>query len=256
MATNVTIILQGVGMIYQKNDLWKIIYPFDDCHTLKFSFHEDGKLDEAIIGSLAAGNNTTIEIVTNLPSPGATEGENFTKFFDLTEADAHSSGIQRIANNGVLLTIANATLDIYEMTQSNYVLKENGTIIKELGLIGYSAKAEIELGPGETFSILVNGSKILEGESNLSYILNFNNHCYRPPNAFAEDTTDFLMLYDVLEDASIGGRRFEVARHPDDLPPASSASGSSTLFFDTNPAPLAKGLPCHKVRASRTNDLP
>jgi len=232
--------------------LWKVLFPIDDCHTVKFksSGTNDGEV------SLAKHGLATIKTAGKTGSKFEI-GDNYTDFFDLTAGYSHKNGIKMRAgwqDKAVLLTIENAKFSVKERTHSRFQLKKAGKVVKDLNHIGYSGKAEIE---GEEIIVEVEGLDGFPKSFTEDCTLTFDNDC---PAGNHRDTTDLVMLYEIIEDKIDAAERFTIERDPRDKAPKPAAGHSvkskPTSINDTNVPAREPGLPCHKVQVSQPDELP
>lgn len=262
--TQITIKTKGIGLIYQKDGKWKEIFPFGKCHEVKFSFKKDDD-PNSTEPKPWAGKNRKINITVSKAASETAEGDEFDSFLDITGGFAHSNGVKKLENwneNGVLLEIEDAVFSVDEMTNSRYNLhREDDSLIQELGKIGHSGKAVIELQDGGfvKISLMEDGSEI-ESEtfafSDGSHTITLDNDCDQTPML---STSDFEMIYNVIEDNDPNhkDRKFKIDRHPDDKPKNDAPIGNKDML-STNPLAGEEGLPCHKavIKNVAASDLP
>ena len=247
----ITIFIEGVAMFYLPADeTWRVIFPFDvnDCHKVRYEYGNE-KRD-------LAGAKRTINITVSKPvAMKSSKGSEFDRFFNLTENGskykAHTNGIKVNTNwddHSVLLKIPNAVMSMYEETKSRYQLK-NG-VTTDLGKIGYSAKAEIEIERNGSVTIEVSGEGGFSKTFNYAdgnQKITFNNDCDQDPT-----TSDLELLYKfIIKDKVNSGKKFKVDRHPQDVPPDGEKAHRSH-----NPSPNERGLPCYGVTVEETTGLP
>lgn len=112
-----TIIIKGISLIYQKNGLWKAIFPFGGCHYVNFS------VKDLIPNIRLAVPNTQIRITSRNASSDTDAGSSFNQFLDLTNASYSHEKIM-VKNNwpehSALMSIENAVFSVYETTHSKY----------------------------------------------------------------------------------------------------------------------------------------
>ncbi|CAN5693943.1 hypothetical protein BH20ACI4_BH20ACI4_25880 [soil metagenome] len=262
--TTITIKTRGIGLIYQKDGKWKEIFPFGKCHEVKFRYKKDGESNGTPPKSWA-GKNRKISITVSKAASQTGEGDGFDNFFDITENLAHKNGIKKTDKwneKGVLMEIDDAEFSVDEMTLSHYNLhREDDGFIKELGEIGHSGKAVIELQPGGfvKISLTEDGNEIEFKTFNFddgSHTVFFDNDCDLPDE---RSTSDFQMIYDIIEDKDPNhkNRKFKIDRHPKDKP-KKDKSVENKEILSTNPAAGEEGLPCHKavIKDAASSDLP
>lgn len=248
---NVTIFIKGIAMFYHKGDgLWKVLFPFDECHTVKLITPNNGNGD-----SLGIGAGATVRIKTINPTSKFDIDPNFDTFLDLTSENAHKEGVKLKTNNAnpfVLLTIENAKVSVGESTRCRFQLQEGNTGLTPFTHIAYSAKATIE---SEKIEIEVGGSVVDDFDQTV--IIVFDNLC--PTENPNNPVSDLILLYDVIEDSSGNGNEFTIDRHPEEKPGAALITDpilSAMGINDNNVLPFAPGLPCNVVKAGKSNDLP
>lgn len=240
--------MEGIALTYQKDGLWKTIFPFggaNDCHQVKFL---RPKYSQEIPLATPKG---TINITTKSPLSTTSSGANFTNFLDLTHA---TYGHSRLAMNqgwddhAVLMTIENAVLSQKEATKSRWGL-QGGASNQEPGYVGYSGQAVIE---AEEIDISVPGFDGFPVTITEDETITIDNRC----GLYAyDDNGDLRLLYDfvVHEPGIHAGRELTLVRHPDDASPEKVSVG--ILAKADNPEPGVVGLPCNKFIASVTADL-
>lgn len=253
----ITILIEGIGLIYQKESKWKVLFPFDSQHRVKFVWKEGGRNN---IQPLAM-EGCRINIAVDTPASSHTVNSNvFTEFFNITTVHENGVKVKSFWNDlGVLLTIPNSTLSRKDPTNSTFIVTKRGRKIRDLGQIGYSAKAEIELGEGGRLTVEAKDaagvtffSKVFADQD---FTIKFDNNC---PNGAPTEITDFEMLYNILEDippASTPKRKFSIERYP--KPNLESSSDFVNLItialknlfeiLNTNLSANEEGVPCHMV---------
>jgi hypothetical protein len=227
----VNIIIRGVALCYQKSGVWKVMFPFDQCHQVKL-IQQTSDETQVPLGTLADANNT-IEIQTQGATSSTGTDSSFNQIFDLTGSNAHSSGVKPIISwqtGGVLLTIPNAVFHLHGAYQVDFILSGNGSEIN-VGKIGHSSIAKIDLAQTGSISVISGGSEVFSHNGDTPCTLIFDNDC--PPVHTDTGLGDFNMFYDIIED-----------------------SANSSRTFELNPSsPLPSSEPCQNVRASITTDL-
>jgi hypothetical protein len=264
----VRIFIKGVGLCYQKDNLWKVLFPFDDCHRIKFSSN-DISTDAVEL----AGPERKIEVVvaggTKLP-PAI--DESFDLFLNLTDSFAHESGVRMKKGweaNGVLMTIENAVF-FAETTENEFTLYEDGKPKKELGIIGHSSYVTINLKENEKLRVLVDGEEIFATTAGIQPTLIFDNDC--PHDEQRPGLNDFDMLYNIIEDSDADkrDRKFELLGEVKDSALSNANDALSTqkgkehseIFLgergpatDTVDPLTGKIKPCKIVTADKVDDL-
>lgn len=255
----VTAFFRGSGGFYEKGDgLWRILYPFDDCHTVRFKLSEEEK------GISLAAPGREIRIKVENPVSRFEIGERFDDFLDLTSEVAHKDGVKlkdAEQPEGVLILVENAKLSVGEHTSCRFQLLQSKTdnILTAPKEIAYSAKIEIE---GEKIIIEADGAEDFPRsfeQGNVEII--FDNTC--PPTEDEEDESnvepisDLALLYTLIEDVNDPKKTLTIARDPAQMPGAliinpASFAGSRRL---DNVRPGEKGLPCNIVKISKPTNM-
>jgi hypothetical protein len=238
-----TIFIKGIGMIYSEENEWKILFPFDDCHTVKYKTSES---EDAV--SLAAPGRT-VRIRAAQPTSVFKVGARFDDFLDITSSVAHKDGIRLKAAGElptVLLTIENAEFSVASHTFCRYQMLSSTQVLTHPREIAYSGKAEIDAGE---ITVETDDGEFQQTFNNDVIIL-FDNICLNPGDG-TEPVSDMKLLYDVIEDASEPGKQFTIDRDPAQKPGALLVDPNFTGFGDLdNVAPGKEGLPCNVVKAS------
>jgi hypothetical protein len=246
---SVNIMVKGIAMNYRKDDgLWHILFPWGDCHNVKF------KESEQDPGIALAGENVRIKITTEGAVSQFNAGDNFNNFIDLTAEYSHSDGIK--AKDGweekaVLMTVENAKFSVDRSTNIRHFMFLDDKVTLGPQEIGYDGKMEIE---ADKVIVEVEGHGEFPKTFSKDCTLIFDNDC----GVFdARKSADFAMLYDVVEDINKPGEQFEMAKVTDEMK-GSYAAGTvlSEEQVVTVRDSLARGLPCHMVRVSKTDGLP
>jgi hypothetical protein len=244
-----TIFIRGISMFYHKGDgLWKVLFPFDKCHTVKFITPNNVAGD-----SLGVGAGARVRIKAVNPTSKFDINPNFDHFLDITSEKAHKNGVKLKADAKpfVLLTIESAKVSVGRDTHCKYQLFDGTTGLSSFNEIAYSGKAIIE---SEGIEIEING-EVVDG-LNQDAVLVFNNICdTEDPN---NPVSDLILLYDVIEDASGSGKKFTIDRDPTQKPGAAAVTPSILDAIgpkDNDPSPFFRGLPCNVVKASKSNNL-
>src|ERR1041384_6121142 len=120
---SVCIYFGGLGMAYKKpkgnEDRWHVLFPFDDCHSVKFSYEPQG--GPSVFYGHLANQGAQIEIRGNNVKSRTGSTPNFNKYvFDMTAPETHSK-VQLNENwdkKGVLLTMENAVFSVFNYLQS------------------------------------------------------------------------------------------------------------------------------------------
>lgn len=252
---SVNILVKGIAINYLKdNGLWHVLFPWGDCHDVKFKESEDEP------GQALANENVRIKITTEGAVSQFVTGEKFNDFVDLTAEYSHKDGVK--AKDGwekkaVLMTAENAKFSVNESTRiPHFMFVENPTSLEKrvtLGPrnIGYDGKLEIN---ADKVTVEVDGHEDFPKTYMKDCTLVFDNDC----GVFDErKEADFDMLYNVIEDAANPGEKFEMAKVTDQMN-GSFAAGTVLTEEQGHRVrdSLARGLPCHQVRVSKPDGLP
>ena len=84
---SVKTIINGVALCYRKDDLCKVVFPFNECHQIKLSYQKENG-EEFEIGPLAK-ENRAIKIVSDAAASAAGEDASFKQILDLTADFGH-----------------------------------------------------------------------------------------------------------------------------------------------------------------------
>jgi hypothetical protein len=233
------IIIKGVSLIYQNDDVWTAIFPFagrKDCHTLKLEV--PGKTDAMPL----AVPDRELEVTANNPQrPADPQGAGLETFINLNSYYAHDGDLRLKSDwrqHSTFLRIYNAKLSVAELTHCRYSLNENQTVRKSLENIGYSARAEIV---SESISIAARDKSIEPVTLSEDCEILFDNSC---EGERSYGTGDIGLLYDyVCEDRVTSTRRLSVVRDPSQNPSGLATKGIEKIL--DNPMPNRIGLPCN-----------
>lgn len=248
-----TIFIRGIGMIHEKDGAWGILFPFDDCHTVKFSTGEDDEGSEAI--SLApSAREVRVQAVN--PESVFRAGEGFEEFLDITSNVAHKDGVKLKTDDDlpfILLKIENAEFSIASHTFCRYQLLSGSNVLTEPKAIAYSGKAEII---AESIVIDAAGVEGFPKTFDQDIEILFDNIC--PPSmaliSNAEPVSDLNLLYNVVEDVTEPGKKLIIDRDPSQKPGSivlEPGFGGIGLGDLDNVLPGQKGLPCNMVKATK-----
>lgn len=266
MPATVDIIMKGVGLCYRKKDVWKVLFPFNDCHTVKFSHRKDDeKLEKE--GSLKEKcRKIDINISPARQQQTATHTTNFIdRVLDLTHtpqqnqvqgkpAKVKTHGKVKVRGGwnetSVRLSIQNAEMSVLDYIQD--YTDEDIVLVEDNG--GKSAqnseqkidhplvhwlKARVTLNQNERLKITRDGSDFLEisnpDNSSPQYTLIFDNDCV----AVDHKQNDSDMFYLVIKDSDGSKRQFRITT-PDQ-------SGKQTFVIPPN---LRESKPCMLAYAS------
>lgn len=269
----IAIIITGIALSYQKDDRWKILFPFNDCHDIKFSYSSGN--EDYDFGPLAK-TDRQIEIRTTGPVTSThSVGTYYDDFIDFTADYSHKDGLEILPDwnqSGISLTIQNALFRLYEFTNTKCVLREVSGIVDPIvfgpEIVGYSAMAHIEIGEGGAVEVVQidDGVETLIESFSSDALLIFDNNCDE-----ISRNSDTEMLYQLVKGKDTDTQEFSSVRDPDDLPIAlpqflsvkPEGQSKKDIFlaeiFNTENSAVASGddsVPCHKFRASQSDDLP
>jgi hypothetical protein len=244
----INIIIKGVAMSYQKGDgLWKVLFPFGECHKIKFKETENDP------GIALAGKNRRIRITTENAESAFEIGDDYNDFLDLTADYSHANGVKMRAGweeRAVLMTIENARLSAADYTDDAHLMVRGNTVTLAPKKIGYSYKAEIK---SEKIIIEVDNHPEFPKAFNQDCTLIFDNDCEQGE---ARKISDFEMVYNVVEDAATKNEQFVVAKLSADMTVGIVAGtkfeGEAAKKFKDS---FEGGLPCHGVRISKIENL-
>lgn len=251
----ITIVVRGISLIYHKNDgLWRVLFPFDDCHTIKFKTPQNGAGVSLTIPGLK------VRAKANGPTSVFKVGDRFEDFLDLTGEGVHENGLKPKGGAdrpAVLLTMQNAEFSLGEPTNSDFQFIDAGVPIGPFRQVAYSGKAVIECKELVIEADGVTGFPQTFDQDGTQLV--FDNICFPDPDPFE---SDLKLLYTIIEDAGGTGKEFTVDR-PDDQKPSPFESPHTeaddfTGFGqeDNNVRPLIdEGLPCNVFKASEATLL-
>jgi hypothetical protein len=245
----ITIIVQGIAMSYHKNDgLWKILFPFGDSHTIEFKENLNDN------GLSLAKPNRYIRITTENAESSFAAADNYEDFLDLTDEYSHSNGVRLKEDweeKAVLMSVENAKFSVHKYTECEHFMLKDTIVTSLPRKIGYSGKFEII---SESITVHVDNHPEFPKVFDTDCTLIFDNDCYDDK---PKTRGDFEMVYNVIEDAQNSVRQFTVATVPENS--YESIRLGATFIPKPEEAcyrdPLNKGLPCHLVKISRTENL-
>jgi hypothetical protein len=288
----VTIKSVGVGVIYKKDSIWKILYPIADGHNVKISYKKGDDSNFNDLGSFGKPN-MRLELKTSKQIQNADEGNNFDTLFNMTRQEAHSNGLKLKDDwnqHGVLFEVHNAKINVIP-TKGTYELVK-ASVYSELNNIGFSMEAIIDLGDGDEFSLFSNGTDILKSEKGINYEISIDNNCTTQTQQLeaqtmdfhskiaeidkisdffkiledqtqAANTTDFTLVYDMLEDLQDKNIKVSVIRNRSLNNNTVSVIKSMVLanvpnlahvLDTTDPYDGEPGKPCHLCYIGNIND--
>lgn len=245
----VKILIKGIAMSYHKDDgLWRVLFPIGDCHKIKFTKDGSGT------GMALAKKNRRIRIRTEGAKSEFAAGDKYDEFLDLTADYSHNDGVTAKsgwANLAVLMTIENAKFSVDGMTNIDHFMLHEDIVTRSPKRIGYDGILEID---AEKVIVEVDGHSKFPQTFTKDVTLTFDNDCgmFDP-----RKSSDFDMLYNVVDDPNNVGKRFVMAKVTDQMKGLFMAG--TKLDNDAQRKvkdSLAFGLPCHKVRVSKPGGLP
>jgi hypothetical protein len=245
MAT-VNIIITGIAMTYHKEDgIWKVLFPIGDCHEIKFKESENEP------GIALAQANRQIQITAQNPSSEFEIADNYSDFLDLTGEYAHSDGVRLKddwSENAVLMSIGNAKLSVYKYTTTEHMMLKENRVTLPPTQIGYSAQAVIN---GERVVVNVDNHPEFPKTFEEDCTLIFDNDC---GEGDSREISDFDLVYKVVEGTDAAAERCVVTKVSDSVDVPIEVG---TVFDkdDDSRDPFARGLPCHIVKVSKSENL-
>jgi hypothetical protein len=264
MASTIEIIVKGIAICYKKTiadgrTVWRVLFPFNDCHSVKLSCDMGG--ETIFLGHLGS-SKSKIEIVTGSTTSSTGSTTDFKEVLDLTSDGSdpahplvtHAS-LQKKSGwdeRGVALTIPNMYFDVRnslrdfaEIGNSEIYLEDTeGGIEQPIEDIAHSVRGTIDLSGGETASIIIDGRTIFTSQPEVSCVLVFDNDC---KEEHPDHPNDMVMIYQLVEEPGNEDRMFLVKGR-------AKADGDKNLMSE--PPNLLGGKPCLVVKVSKSDDLP
>jgi hypothetical protein len=257
--STITITFRGVAIGYKKGEVWKVLFPFNSCHTVKFLVREPDTGEETLIDNFGnAGNRIDLQAgaaVRNSSSPIHFDPN----LYDLTSAKTHGSLVR--ANNwsdrGVVLTLGPAEFSVVDYLQDpdpygSSPWLTDGKQEWPIERLVHSVKATLVLEDGDSLNVISEGSTKLTTGADSDHDLIFDNDC---PDLVA-NKNDMHMFYQVVEDGHDPSRRFWIKGKGSALPSKQTAQDIDRKKPRSNPPNLAGGKPCLFVVASSAENLP
>jgi len=259
-----TIITKGVGACYIKDDAWKILFPFDTCHTVKLGFGVNG--EEPDTGTSFGGKGVRIDVSVTDPLTRTAKGSDFDNFLDLTGSGAHADITTKGEledMNAVLVSLGNAVLGVKEHTPESFRLidrDETRVTSTTFQKTGDSGQIFIE---GGVLTIQVTGlgtSHTLTFSEDTTIII--DNDCLEAPANI--EFGDMDMLYDILADGVEEDRKLKMEKEkapasattlPQSVGVAMNGTVSEVAVLSPLESPTS-GLPCNMFHISKTLRLP
>jgi hypothetical protein len=265
-----TIIIKGVAASYIKDDAWKVLFPFNECHAVRFSVGVDpGLLVERapIPGMILGQQGVRIEISVSDPLTRTSEGTDYDDFLDLTGDGVHDALEPRfdIADmNAVMMSIDGAQMSPLDHVEAGCrLMNRDGSSSPKTPFqkTGNYGKAFIE---GTELTIRVTGPDInFSSTFSEDTTVVFDNDCIEQPIG---EFGDIDMLYNVLSDADQGSIKFMVEKDPSNGVTggvggvAAHAGSNGTVTVATAdgliPENPGRGLPCNMFQISKPGRLP
>lgn len=248
----VNIIIKGVALCYRKDGMWKVLFPFDTCHKVKFSYRKDDN-PAVKLSNLAKANNVIEVTASGAADPDQSASSNYRQhILDLTSPGMHSRISRKTDWNqkAVLMTIENAKLHIYDYIQDHtgrpvpLVDTERPSEPQTLDMVGHSVRAEISLNNAGIVRVRSEGRDILTTDPGASYTLTFDNDCKEP----RPGKNDMEMLYKAIEEPGKPWRMLLVGGR--------GSSQKDGIIPFTDPPMPEEGKPCLAVGTGDPTDLP
>lgn len=246
-----TIIIEGIALSYLKGDLWKVLFPFDNDHTVRLRLQNGGEGTDGI--SLGMRD---VKINISVKNPGirrSFEGGDYQDFIDLTNPlEAHTklkTKYDLSELDAVLLSIKNAEFSAHNHTDKKFRLKKKSgaastttttTTPPPFRKIGDHGKAILT---GDELRIDVTGPDTFTPFTmvlNESATVVIDNDCEKELSVITDDTS---MLYKIVEDINDPTLKFGLEK-------AAAASPGG------DPDGTATGLPCNMYRVSDPGGMP
>ena len=271
MATTINIIIKGIGICYLKNvqgkDVFRVLFPFNECHSVKFSYETGGRT--VFVGHLGKAKSKIEVTATSAASNLASVTEQFrTEVFDLTAGKAELTTHPQIYpkagldERGVVLTIPSVSFDVrhtlryFDVNSPEkmiiYVADSDGAPDQIINDLAHSITGQILLGAGGTVSVKTDEGNIFTSRPDSACTLIFDNDCkevtHKPDGSYKNDME---MLYELVEEPGHTTRKFFVSGREKNPTPKIEAAGT----FLTEPPQLVQGKPCLIVKVSDTDSI-
>lgn len=277
----ITIIIKGIAICYKRgvhpNHIWRVLFPFDECHNVLFSWiTSDGEeLPDPKISFARAGGQIDFNITTGTAAPpDASETALFRdRVLNLTNINAGKplthARVKTLLNwrdGTVLMEINHAKFSIdrhvQDLTNERPVklIEENesnlGTgspvSVQNLGQLAHSVKATIELNAGAVLRVSGVNQDFTGGET-----LIFDNDCKDKREGNDMDMFYKKIIFEPDTDPTKNKRRFIVGERKKGNGAMPSILGT---FLDIGilsiPLSLAEGKPCLVAQVTESDDLP
>lgn len=260
--STINIIIKGIAICYQKvidgKNVWRILFPFNECHTVKFSYNKGA--GEVFVGHLGKAKSRVEVALQPEAGPASSTQEFDEKVLDLTSGDAsletHSSiaSKEKWEERGILLTIPSAVFDVrktlldFSINQGLNIFlynSKNGAIqilhnsngSGQTRDIAHSITGRIVLEKKGALSVKTDTNTVFTAEPDTDYTLTFDNDCNELPKGRFKN--DMEMIYELLEEPEQADRKFLV-----------KAEGGTA-----EPPDLLKGKPCLVVKISDAKSI-
>lgn len=258
MATTVNVLIKGVAICYEKDNLWKVLFPFDGCHSVKVSYKVDGR--EVFLGHFGQVNNRLSISTDQQQIPPQSSNQFKQEVLDLTDPSGktHPTVMKKQGWNdrGVLLTIKNINFDVRHKLKRDFpnsvrnldLILTDRVTERRFGAaedVAHSVEGNINLKGNETVTITTAaGTNIFTSEPGNAYEITFDNDC-ELPNPSGKN--DMEMFYELIEEPGKPNRKFiiEGKRTGDPVP------GPKAI-----PPSLLEGKPCLAVQVTKSEQLP
>lgn len=268
MAT-INIIIKGIAICYQKEiagkKVWRILFPFNECHTTKFGYEKGN--EKVFVGHLAKAKSK-IEVTRSAGGGSAGSSARFNnQVLDLTTNSVittHSKVALKSGwdTRGVLLTIPSVFFDIrmtlleYEDTRlldqiflynpdeaTEQILYDRDSSTTVLD-VAHSITGEIQLRAEETLSVETDEHSIFTTEPNTDYTLIFDNDCDEilelPDGTYRNDME---MIYQLFQEPNHTNRKFLVQGRGNPAEPPNLLRGKPCLVVKVSDPVSVQDLP-------------
>jgi hypothetical protein len=225
------ILILGVALGYVRdegggNNSWRVLFPWDKCHTLGLYEYDLPASSFKFNGNFGQ-KDMHLDFTVNSASKTAAADQNFKDFvLDLTKPGVTHNTLTHRAKwreKGASVKIENATFHVLTFLEDPNKLEAfltDGTTEIKLTKVAHTVFATIDLGAGEVLQITdVNGKNISTLQDDAFLVL--DNDCYLSTHT----RPDMEMLYDLVEDST--GKKFDVIGKPKAIPPLEKFKSAS-----------------------------
>lgn len=272
-----TIKLTGTGICYYKNELFKVLFPINGDHQLRFRFKPKGQPTQIELGGV---KNRQVAISASKAQPVFIDPTaDFAGFIDITAPGQAHPDIRPLAEwnkSAILLTINDGSFSSSVGSDCHYGLEEK-TEPKDTRRETMPPR-EIKFEAIVTIDdpdISMEVHPPLDGFPNpikfdgTDQEISFDNTCPTCPTK--DDSYDFDLIYQVIEEVPTGGsagRQLAMKRYYWHQPFLAyqllevtiayftEEDGKSGIHQVNNPPKFAKGLPCNITTATKSWNLP